>query len=84
MSYATSKLLGRCKLVRQDRSHAWGKYPVIHTLNATMIPVHKIQIHKCLKISQKYMLVFTRCMFTIPQILRTKFKIDTEKQKKEI
>jgi hypothetical protein len=30
------------------------------------------------------MLVFIRCMFTIPQILKTKFKIDTEKQKGEI
>jgi hypothetical protein len=28
------------------------------------------------------MLVFTRCVFTISQILRTIFKIDTEKQKK--
>jgi hypothetical protein len=31
----------------------------------------------------KNMLVFTRCMFTIPQILRTKFGIETEKQKRE-
>jgi hypothetical protein len=28
------------------------------------------------------MLVFTRYVFTISQILRTRFKIDTEKQKK--
>jgi hypothetical protein len=30
-----------------------GKYLVIHTLHAIMIPIYKIQIYKCLKISQK-------------------------------
>jgi hypothetical protein len=45
--------LGGADVDAGERGQEVGKYPVIPYLNATMIPVCKIQIFECPKISQK-------------------------------